>query len=112
MSTIRFEVTSRQKSDIITTIRAKTKDMEWNMTLYLDNETGAVLYPVTIKQAVPCVTITLDADFTSSCGLPPSVPDIMVDNIAADLTAFHDIVAAARELIREEQEKFRDTHVE
>ena len=105
MNTISFEVTDRNKTSMGTVIRAAAKEPEWNMTLYLDSDTGDVLYPVIIEPAIAIVSITLATKTEASCALPPSVPDCMVNQIIRYLNTFHDVVAAARKLIQKEQER-------
>lgn len=109
MNAISFEVTGRDKTSMGTVIRAAAKEPEWNMTLYLDGNTGDVLYPVIIEPAIAIVSITLATETEASCALPPSVPDSMVNQIIRYLNTFHDAVAAARKLILEEQERLKDT---
>lgn len=106
----KFEVTDRCEGRISTAIHAQLKNPQYNMSLYLDNDTGSVLYPVTIEPiaSVLGVTIILDSDTASSCMLPPSIPIEIVDNLIKWLTAFHDVVDAARELIQKEQQRIED----
>lgn len=106
----KFEVIDRSKGHIFTVIHAKLKNPQYNMSLYLDNDTGSVLYPVQIEPVlpVPGVIIILDSDTASSCTLPPSVSNETVNDLITQLTVFNDIVDIARELIQKEQQKIED----
>lgn len=106
-----FKILSRKKNAMFTTVKAqisvskRTYDMESTVKLYLDNDTGAVLYPVEIGSPVPGLTVTLDSDSSSSCSFPPSIPDATIDSTAMFLSIFHETIGTVRELIRKEQQR-------
>ncbi len=113
MDRIEFEVVSRTDSRMITTVRACIKSPFRSIALYLDRESGEVLYPVRIESITP-VTIVLDSDTDLSCSFPPSASETMIPDIVSYFDTFHDVAAAARRLIEREKQiiwKERENHV-
>lgn len=114
---MKFVAIERNIGRTVTVIRGETDEPIRKIILYLDNETGKVCYPIEIMPLVSGVSIILESDASSSCTFPPSMPDSMIDSLMIGglmeyLLTFHDVVAAAREFIREEQLKLRDARVE
>lgn len=107
MNRIKFEVKSRNASHMLETVHIQSKNPGRNMTLYLDKETGDVLYPIAIEPVIPGITIMLDSEAVASCMFPPSVPESMISNVISYLEEFHDVVDAAREIIRAEQQRLK-----
>lgn len=110
MDNAEFIVTNRHKTKIASVIHTQTKNSKWNMILYLDDETGKILYPITIKSTIPGLCISLDSNISSSCLLPPSVSDDAVNNLENHLHSFCEVVKAARKLIKEEQQIIKKGH--
>lgn len=109
MVKINFEVKSRTKRKTFTIIRMRTAGSTLKFTVFLENETGNVLYPLEIESVVPgIISITLISDTAASCSFPPSIPETMVNKVAEQLNMFHDIVIAAREQIAKEQKHLKD----
>lgn len=107
MAGMRFEVTERKTGGYLRTIIARGQGPAQSLRLRLDTNTGEVLWPVEIKLNIPGVTIMLDSAKDASCSLPPSVHEEMVDMLIAVLNTMHDSIRGARDLIKEEQEKYR-----
>lgn len=100
-----FKVLSRKRKTmflkIMTEMEGKT------LTIYLDNETGKVLYPLTIKpESASGMTVTLESDTSASVALPPAIPEKSVARYAARLREVPMIVEAARRRIAEEERQF------
>lgn len=108
MEQIRFEVISRKKTRFLITVHAMAKYPCCKMDLNLEADTGKVLYPVKIEQAIFGTAIVLDSEDFASCSVPPSIPETMVDSVVSFLSTVHEVIAAARELVKEEQEKFME----
>ena len=105
MAGLNFEVTKHGKIAIANFVYAEIKDLGWKMKLYLDIDTGDVLYPVTIEKLIPGITIVIDSSGMASCSLPPSILESEVDGIRDCLGTVHEVIAAVHKLIKEELEK-------
>lgn len=105
MDEIKFETISRKHGSMTVNIHAVEPHTGYGMTVYLDKDTGNVLYPVRVK-GQGMVDVTLDSDTMSSCSFPPSIPGCMVEGTMSCLSMFHGMVDAAREFIRKEQDVF------
>lgn len=108
MEQIRFEVISRKNTSFIIAIHAMAKYPCCKMDLYLEADTGKVLYPVRIEQVILGAAIVLDSEDFASCSVPPSIPETMVDSVVSFLSMVHEVIDVARELVKEEQEKFME----
>ncbi len=104
MERIEFEVADRKDSVMLTAVYADIKEPVRNMTLYFDNRSGDILYPVRIESVVP-VTIVLESDTKFSCSFPPAVSEEMISDIVSYFDTFNDVVAAARRLIEKEKQR-------
>lgn len=104
---VMFEVTARRQKPIYTVIHAYAPAMEKNFTIFLDNETADPMYPLLIESKSIGITISLYSDTASGCRFPPSIPDTLVEPFLSELSQFHKIVDAARELIRKEQKRLK-----
>lgn len=102
MSGINFEVTGRDQTNRFDVIHAEIKNLGWRMKLYLDIDTGDVLYPVAIEKGIFDITIMLDSKDMVSCSFPPSISESEVDSIRDSLGTVHETIAAARKLINEQ----------
>lgn len=102
MSGINFEVTGRNQTNMFDVIHAEIKDLGWKMKLYLDIDTGDVLYPVTIENVIFDITIMLESKDVASCSFPPSISESEVDSIRDSLGTVHEMIGAARKLINEQ----------
>lgn len=103
MAEIKFETVRYNETKILYVVHAQMRNPSHKMKVYLDKDTGDVLYPIIIERELPGVTITLDSDMDASCCLPPIISEEMVDGVIAQLAAIHDIVMAARKFIKEQQ---------
>ena len=103
-----FEVTDRGQTTIANVIHAEIKALSWKMALYLDIDTGNILYPVTIEKLMPDIRIVFDSEDMVSCSLAPSIPESEIDSVIEHFGSAHDVITAARKLIKEEQEKLKN----
>ena len=108
MAGFTFEVTYRGQTTIANVIHAEMKDLRWKMTLYLDIDTGNILYPVKIEKLMPDMRIVFDSEDMVSCSLSPSIPESKIDAVIEHLVSVHDVITAARKLIKEEQIKLKN----
>ena len=102
MSGLNFEVTGRNQTNMFDVIYAEIKDLGWKMNLYLNTDTGDILYPVAIESGIFGVTIILDYNDMALCSFPPSISELEVDSIRDSLGTVHEAIAAARKLINEQ----------
>lgn len=102
MSELDFEVTDRKQITIADVIYAEIKDLGWEMKLYLDTDTGDILYPVKIENGKFGMNIMLDSKDRASCVFPLSIPESEVDSIKDALGTVHEAIGASRKLINEQ----------
>lgn len=105
---LKFEVTKRCKISIADAIYAEIKDTGWKMKLYLDIDTGDVLYPISAENLLPGVKIDFANKEHVFCALTLSAPESKIDRVAECFNMAHDVIAAAREFIEEEQQRFKE----
>lgn len=108
MAEVEFKRTGKSKKAIMTVISAKAENPERILKVYIDNDTGEVIYPVAIKQAIPGIEIMLDSAESASCTLPPCISEEMIDRHIAYLATAHDAIKAARTFIAEELERMEE----
>lgn len=106
MNDMIFCVKSRVDRPVMRIIHAKMRSPCCEITVYLDNETGKPMYPITTKPLSSGITLELVSDTEEVCALPPFVSGKSVNGIIRHLEQFDNLVLAARALIKEEQERF------
>lgn len=102
---MKFKITGKKKTKRVFLIRAKTENPVYRLTAFLDLNTKEPLYPVNIESPLPGVTFTIDSETGASCSLPPIIPGHMIHRFGEQLKQFNDVITAARDWIRQEQQK-------
>lgn len=106
MSEPKFNTTDRNDKGFVIGVHAEIPG--WKLHAFLDKGTGNVLYPVKILHVRTGTEIKLDAYDSAGCSFPPFVPEELIDQLSECLNTVHGVILAARELIKEEQQRIRE----